>query len=31
MPRGFPHVCPQPDSLYGWLPLTSGDMTVSDA
>jgi hypothetical protein len=31
MPAQFPFVCPSADSLYGYLPLTSGDFTVSDA
>lgn len=28
MPERFPRVCPSPDSLTGYLPLTSGDVTV---
>lgn len=28
MPEGFPRVCPSADSLSGYLPLTSGDITV---
>lgn len=30
MPEGFPRVCPSPESIYGYFPLTSGDITVSD-
>lgn len=30
MPEGFPSVCPAADSLYGYLPLTAGDITISD-
>lgn len=30
MPAGFPRVCPSADSLYGYMPLTSGDITVAD-
>jgi hypothetical protein len=29
MPAGFPYVCPSADSLYGYRPLTSGDITVT--
>lgn len=31
MPLGFPRVCPEPTSLAGWFPLTSGDITVSES
>jgi hypothetical protein len=31
MPERFPEVCPSADSLYGYAPLTSGDITVADA
>ena len=27
---GFPWVCPPADSTLGYLPLTSGDITVSE-
>lgn len=27
---GFPRVCPSADSTLGYLPLTSGDITISD-
>ncbi|HET8652787.1 MAG TPA: hypothetical protein VFM13_09470 [Gaiellaceae bacterium] len=30
MPAGFPYVCPSADSLYGYAPLNSGDITVTD-
>jgi hypothetical protein len=30
MPEGFPAVCPVADSIYGYAPLTAGDITVSD-
>lgn len=30
MPARFPRVCPSTDSLYGYLPLTSGDITVAE-
>lgn len=30
MPERFPSVCPAADSLYGYLPLTAGDITISD-
>jgi hypothetical protein len=30
MPEGFPAVCPDADSLYGYAALTAGDITVSD-
>ena len=28
MPERFPRVCPSPESLYGYAPLTAGDITV---
>ena len=31
MPAGFPYVCPAADSIYGYAPLTSGDITVEDS
>jgi hypothetical protein len=30
MPADFPRVCPSADSIYGYLPLTSGDITVNE-
>ena len=30
MPAQFPDVCPSPDSIYGYAPLLSGDITVVD-
>lgn len=30
MPDRFPYVCPSADSIYGYAPLTSGDITVAD-
>ena len=30
MPDAFPWVCPSADSIYGYPPLTNGDITVSD-
>lgn len=30
MPDSFPWVCPSADSIYGYLPLTNGDITVAD-
>jgi len=30
MPAGFPRICPSADTLYGYLPLTSGDITVAE-
>ena len=29
LPAEFPRVCPSADSIYGYLPLTSGDITIS--
>lgn len=29
MPARFPRVCPSADSIYGYAPLTSGDITVA--
>ncbi|HET7856957.1 MAG TPA: hypothetical protein VFL41_10915 [Gaiellaceae bacterium] len=31
MPGRFPEVCPAADSLYGYLPLTAGDITAAVA
>jgi hypothetical protein len=31
MPERFPLVCPAADSIYGYAPLTSGDITVSES
>ena len=31
MPPGFPDVCPSADSIYGYAPLTSGDITVTES
>lgn len=30
LPEGFPAVCPNADSLFGYAPLTAGEITVSD-
>jgi hypothetical protein len=30
MPERFPFVCPAANSIYGYAPLTSGDITVSE-
>lgn len=30
MPDAFPWICPSADSIYGYLPLTSGDITVAE-
>lgn len=30
MPVAFPWVCPSADTLYGYMPLTSGDITVAE-
>lgn len=31
MPPNFPHACPGAESQLGYLPLTAGDITLSDA
>jgi hypothetical protein len=31
MPTEFPNVCPSADSIFGYAPLTSGDITVSES
>ena len=31
LPAGFPRVCPPAESTLGYLPLTSGDVTVTEA
>lgn len=30
LPPDFPWTCPSPDSIYGYLPLVSGDLSVAD-
>jgi hypothetical protein len=30
VPANFPDTCPSPASIYGYFPLTSGDITVQD-
>jgi hypothetical protein len=29
LPPDFPHSCPSPDSIYGYFPQASGDITVT--
>lgn len=31
MPARFPDVCPSADSIYGYAPLTSGDITITES
>lgn len=31
MPARFPRTCPSADSIYGYLPLATGDITVSES